>query len=228
MRWKGSTAPASGYAAFTGHLEAATVAVDVAVVLTAPPGACPKGMASVEPGSFSFGSAAGDSMRNFGEADAQNVTTKQFCIDYYEYENGKDTIPVTGVSWQAAKSACERRGKRLCTESEWERACKGPSGSRFPYGNAYDVSVCNTEDAEGKARALGAAVDFKKCRSGFKVFMMAGNAEEWVQDSANGQKIAKGGAADRPDFASRCSARRLLSARTTSPTLGFRCCADPK
>lgn len=191
-------------------------------------GTCPRGMILVEGGSFTFGSAAGDPMRNFGEADAATVEMKPFCIEYYEQPNGKDEIPTTGVSWQAAKNACERSGRRLCSEKEWERACKGPGSTRFPYGNTYDAETCNTEDADGKPRALAPATSFKRCRSPFKVFMMAGNAEEWVLDPVGGQKIAKGGAADRPDFASRCAARRTLSPRTTSATLGFRCCADPE
>ncbi|MBI1947055.1 MAG: protein kinase [Deltaproteobacteria bacterium] len=189
---------------------------------------CPRGMALVAPGKFTFGSTASDPMRNYGELDAGAVDMGAFCVEYYEQPNGKDSLPTTGVSWQAAKNACESVGRRLCSEREWERACKGPGSSRFPYGDLYDAEVCNTEDADGKPRALAPASSFKKCRSGFKVFMMAGNAEEWVADQSGGQRIAKGGAADRPDFASRCSARRSLGPRTSAPTLGFRCCADPK
>ena len=47
-------------------------------------------------------------------------------------------------------------------------------------------------------------------------------------EAVGGQKVVKGGAADRPDFASRCSARRTMSARASSPTLRYRCCADPR
>ncbi len=191
-------------------------------------GSCPKGMVKIDAGSFTFGSSGSDPMRNFGEADANAVDTKAYCIDYYEAPNGKDALPTTGVSWAAAKNSCDRSGKRLCSEIEWERACKGPSSSRFPYGNTYDADTCNTEDGDGKPRPLAAPVDFKKCRSGFKVFMMAGNVEEWVADTVGGQKIAKGGSADRPDFASRCSARHALGAKSSSSTLGYRCCADPR
>jgi formylglycine-generating enzyme required for sulfatase activity len=199
---------------------------DAVVALAA--GTCPGGMARIDAGSFTYGSSGSDPMRNFGEVDANTVDVKTFCIDYYEAPNGKDALPTTGVSWQAAKNACDRSGKRLCSEVEWERACKGPSSLRFPYGNTYDADTCNTEDGDGKARSLARPIDFKKCRSGFKVFMLAGNAEEWVQDAAGGQRILKGGGADRPDFASRCSARRAVAARTASPTTGFRCCADPR
>jgi formylglycine-generating enzyme required for sulfatase activity len=223
-------------AATAAAIAAATSDADAAVrpepkpdaVVAVAAGACPAGMARVDAGSFTFGSSGSDPMRNFGEVDANSVDVKTYCVDYYEAPNGKDALPTTGISWQAAKNACDRAGKRLCTEVEWERACKGPSSSRFPYGNNYDADTCNTEDGDGKARSLARPVDFKKCRSGFKVFMLAGNAEEWVQDSVGGQRILKGGAADRPDFASRCSARRAVAARTATPTTGFRCCADPR
>ena len=191
-------------------------------------GTCPDGMATVEAGSFTFGSSSGDPMRNFGERDAKSTELKKFCIDYYEAPNGAKALPTTWVSWSAANNACGRLGKRLCTEAEWERACKGAGNSRFPYGNSYNVDTCNTVDAAGKPRDLARAADFKKCRSGFKAYMLAGNAEEWVDEAVGGQKVVKGGAADRPDFASRCSARRTMSARASSPTLGYRCCADPR
>ncbi len=191
---------------------------------------CPRGMAKIEGGSFTMGSKANDDMRNFGEKSAESTDVKGYCVDYYEFPNGSSVVPTVNVTWQAAKGMCEGKGKRLCSEAEWENACKGPNGLRFPYGNTYDAATCNTVDDKGNARALAAAKDFKACRSGFKVFAMAGNAEEWTSDGFQGgaQKTVKGGAADRPDFASRCASRRGLAGKSTSPTLGFRCCADLK
>ncbi len=192
---------------------------------------CPPGMVKIKAGSFTFGSSPSDPMRNFGEKLAASASTDTYCIDYYEYPNSKKRVPTTGVTFSTAKSLCEKRGKRLCTEKEWERACKGAKNRRFPYGNRYDANRCNTNDAEGNARELGAAQDFKKCRSPYNIFMMAGNAEEWTGDAFRqgaSSKVVKGGAADRADFASRCAARRGVSPRSSSKTLGFRCCADPK
>jgi len=192
---------------------------------------CPKGMVMINAGSFTMGSSPSDPMRNFGEKDSASVTTGTYCMDYYEYPNSKAQPPATGLSFNAAKSACEKKGRRLCTEAEWERACKGPSNSRFPYGNTYDASACNTEDESGAPRAVGSAVDFKRCKSGFTVFSLAGNAEEWTSDDFKGggaSKVVKGGAADRPDWASRCAARRGLAPGSSKPTLGVRCCADPQ
>jgi serine/threonine protein kinase/formylglycine-generating enzyme required for sulfatase activity len=194
-------------------------------------GKCPPGMVKIPGATFLLGSKSSDPMRNFGEKLATRVEVQTYCIDYFEFPNSKRRKPTVGVSWTAAKRACEKKGRRLCTEAEWERACKGPKNRRFAYGNRFDVDRCNTEDSSGQPRSLEGANEFKKCRSGFNVFAMSGNAEEWVADnfrSGASSKTAKGGAADRPDWASRCAARRGLSAGTKKKTLGFRCCADPE
>ena len=192
---------------------------------------CPKGMKKISEGGFKFGSLSSDPMRNFGEKLLSSRKTHAYCIDYYEYPNGAKAKPRVGVSWNKAKTSCESKGKRLCTELEWERACKGPNSSRFPYGNAWNSKTCNTENEEGIPGTLARAYDFKKCRSGYRVYMMAGNAEEWTADSyakGSGNKVVKGGAANRPDWASRCAARRAQNPRTSATLLGFRCCADPQ
>lgn len=192
---------------------------------------CPAGMVLIPAGSFTMGSSPSDPMRNFGENLATRTDVATYCIDYYEFPNSSSRPPTTGVTWAQAKSACERKGRRLCTEAEWERACKGPGNARFAYGNNYDADKCNTEDPSGKPRELQGARAFRQCRSGFGLFAMSGNAEEWVADNFRAgasSKVAKGGAADRPDWASRCAARRGLAPTTKRATLGFRCCANPE
>lgn len=192
---------------------------------------CPRGMRKIKGTTFTMGSAPNDSMRGFGEKSPTRVTVKTYCMDYFEYPNGKSALPSVGVTWTRAKALCAQRQKRLCTEAEWEYACKGGSNRRFPYGNTWDPDRCNTEDAQGKPRPLATAKDFKKCRSPLTIFQLSGNAEEWVADtysSSGAVRTVKGGAANRPDTAARCAARRAQRARTSSPMLGFRCCADPK
>ncbi|MCP4501402.1 MAG: SUMF1/EgtB/PvdO family nonheme iron enzyme [Deltaproteobacteria bacterium] len=189
---------------------------------------CPKGMILISAGAFKMGSSPSDPMRNFGEGSLRTVNVGNYCVDYYEFPNSSKRTPSTGVNWTQAFSACKRKGKRLCTEAEWEKACKGPTNRRFPYGNKYKPGKCNT-DVDGEAGSLAAAKAFKKCRSKFGVYALAGNAEEWVSDSFRPgapSKVAKGGAVNRPDWASRCAARRGLSKRSSKKTLGFRCCAD--
>lgn len=46
--------------------------------------------------------------------------------------------PAVGVSWYDAFAFAAWRGKALPTEDEWEKACRGPDGTRFAWGNEYD------------------------------------------------------------------------------------------
>jgi formylglycine-generating enzyme required for sulfatase activity len=47
------------------------------------------------------------------------------------------------VSGDQAARLCANAGKRLCQIDEWTRACRGPSGRRYPYGNERRAAVCN-------------------------------------------------------------------------------------
>ncbi len=154
-----------------------------------------------------------------------------FCIDRYEYPNAPGREPRTGVTWGMARRLCRKRGKKLCTEEQWEYACKGKSKRRFPYGNTWDAERCNTEDAAGNDRSVGAAGAFKGCRSPFGVRDLSGNVSEWTATrykSGAAARTHKGGSATRPNWASRCATRSSLSPGARKDDLGFRCCADPK
>jgi sulfatase modifying factor 1 len=57
-----------------------------------------------------------------------------FFIDVFPHPNEPGAIPTTNVTRQVAQELCESAGKRLCTELELERACKGPDNWAYPYG----------------------------------------------------------------------------------------------
>jgi formylglycine-generating enzyme required for sulfatase activity/serine/threonine protein kinase len=189
---------------------------------------CRRGMLMIEAGAFTYGTRHGDPMRGFGDRAAERVIMDAYCIDIYEYPNTRGRTPKVKTSWASADSSCRARGKRLCTEMEWERACKGRTGTRFPFGNQFQDGLCNlsTESSTGKVGLSGA---FQKCRSGFGVADMAGNVAEWTSSQWSGDvpdKVVKGGAADQGMYSGRCGDRANESASTRSDTLGFRCCAD--
>lgn len=205
-------------------------AVEAALVVAKEP-SCPSGMRLVKAGTVRFGASASDDLKNFGDIEQKTVEVAAYCIDTYEFPNRPRGRPTTGVSFAQAVSSCKARHKRLCTEPEWERACKGPSNARFPYGKDFDGDACNTEDAAGKARVATFGGAYARCVSGFGVFDMAGNVGEWVDapfEGSDAVRAVKGGAADRPDFATRCAARVGKTVDTRDPMIGFRCCSDPQ
>jgi serine/threonine protein kinase len=189
---------------------------------------CPDGMRKVGGGAFRMGTPADDPMRGFDERSLASTEVQPFCIDTFEYPNRKGSMPTVGVSWHDAKRLCENRSKRLCTEEEWEKACKGPGNARFPYGSSFDPNACNTEDDSGEDRPLVSSGTFAKCRSGYGVADLSGNVAEWTASpyAGSSDRAQKGGAFDRPDYAARCSARKNGAPGSRADEVGFRCCTD--
>jgi len=119
------------------------------------------------------------------------------------------------VTRDEAKRACAERGERLCTELEWERACKGPKSTTYAGGASWDTR-CASEPSS--------------CASGFDVLGMGGNLREWVvseipgKEGAAARSLLRGAAPSAPDPEHRCAARHTLDADSKALDLGFRCC----
>ncbi len=190
-----------------------------------PAGNCPQGMLLVGRGFFKMGA---ETTAGLDEPKVTSRMVDSFCIDQYEFPNEAGELPRVNVSWSEAKAECVNLGKRLCTEQEWEKACKGVGSARFPYGSIYDPDKCNTEDGQGKDRALAASGSFAGCQSNYKVLDMSGNAAEWTDTryGTNLERTQKGGSFDLPEDAARCGARKNGDPEERSATVGFRCCAE--
>jgi serine/threonine protein kinase len=205
------------------------VAVAVRKAPTPAGSKCPRGMAYVRKGAFRMGSPMSDESRSFIELANVWRRTKAYCVDRYEYP-GRGRYPKRGVSWYQAKTLCEKQGKRLCTEKEWERACKGGRNTRYPYGNKFNANTCNTQRKDGSSRSVTSSGRFRYCRSGYGVYDMSGNVAEWTSSRFRRKswRIYRGGSSKRPDWAVRCATRSNSPPGRRKSTLGFRCCADPK
>jgi formylglycine-generating enzyme required for sulfatase activity len=82
------------------------------------------GMAWIPPGTLRVGTPADRVPRVADEEPAGTFAEMSgFYIDQLPYPNEPGAIPTTNVTRDEAEQLCAGKGKRLCTELEWERAC---------------------------------------------------------------------------------------------------------
>ncbi len=94
--------------------------------------------------------------------------------------------PVRQLVWSNAETLCRYKGRRLCTEAEWERAARGPDEPRiYPWGGEAPDCTRATFSSGGAGCGLGgpSPVGIKpKGQSVEGVMDLAGNVHEWVAD----------------------------------------------
>jgi len=168
-------------------------------------------------GSFFAGSVPGESGR-VPELEPRRFQAElgAFQIDRLPYPNDPKQPPLVGVTRTEARQRCADRGARLCTELEWERACKGPDSDDFASGKIWDPR-CAREPLT--------------CASGFEVLAMGAALREWTQSDVRAKNdsgendAAVRGAFGVPADQHRCSGRRGVSVNARENDLGFRCCS---
>ncbi len=156
-----------------------------------------------------------------------------FYIDLLPYPNEPGAIPTSNVTRDEAAQLCEQKGKRLCTELEWERACKGEGNTVYEYGDDYRAATCGTGVTveEGAKRPTG---DRPMCKSAFGSLEMHGGAWEWTSSkwgrgsTKDDLGVLRGGNAVAGELVGRCANGLARTIKTKSPTMGFRCCAGTK
>jgi hypothetical protein len=156
----------------------------------------------------------------------EQVILKGYYVDVFPFPNEEGAIPLTNVTQAAAQTACTQLGKRLCTELEWERACKGPDNHRYEYGDAYRAQRCGT-GAVPMLRPTGIRV---ACRSEFGVRDMHGGAWEWTSSewgrgTGPGLVSVRGGNSADGELVGRCANGRAQKPTLENGAVGFRCCA---
>lgn len=104
------------------------------------------------------------------------------CVDRYEAPNVEGQRPMVMQSAADGVKWCEARGKRLCTENEWQWACWASSG---PCNNdkrwlPWDRETANS--AKEVARLWQGSVSgaYPQCRTASGIFDLQGNVEEWT------------------------------------------------
>jgi hypothetical protein len=168
-------------------------------------------------GAFHAGSTPGEPGRKPDlEPRRYKVELGPFQIDRLPYPNDPARPPQVNVPREEARRLCAERGARLCTELEWERACKGPDSELFAGGPSWDPRC---------------AAEPKLCASAFDVLGMGAAVRVWTASSvifaeADRPRRAsvRGAAGSAPAHEHRCAQRVGIDPETMSPDLGFRCC----
>lgn len=166
-----------------------------------------------------------------------------------------NVVPQGYISGTVAERACRASGKRLCKASEWELACRGPSGSAFPYGRDRKRGVCNDDVREvhpvvEASRAAGLdrerywlegmnlpainqldqsvtpTGERAECRTEDGIYDMVGNLHEWVDDP--GGTFRGGYYMDTSHNGEGCAYQTTGHAVGYHDySTGFRCCMEP-
>lgn len=173
----------------------------------------------------------------------------EFWIDAFECSIDKDGYAVSvpnvdpaQASWFDAKQACEKSGKRLCTEEEWVSACAGTpavddnnnrffadddvEGRMYPYGLFYEAGTCR--DAEDEYKGLpGKTGSMSQCRTPDGIYDLAGNLMEWAGTEQADAALLGGDW--RGGERSACNRRTVtFGPGQRNNTTGFRCCSDQR
>lgn len=147
--------------------------------------------------------------------------------------------PVNCVDWKQALAFCQWAAKRLPTEKEWAFAARGPSSSRFPWGNQDPSQRPCWRRKAGDAGSLpGTCPVFEQAgdESPFGVKGLAGNVREWTgtamcpysrPDCESGSVVMRGGAwSDSDPLGVRAALRNSKPQDYRSGAVGFRCARD--
>ncbi len=120
------------------------------------------------------------------------ATVQDVCMDRYEAPNVPGALPLVMYTWQESGAWCAARGKRLCTDAEWQTACEGGEARAYPYGNAYDAGRCNDEEtwlvySQEALDAWPASASSTAVESLTQLYEAAGSAAGEVRDLYQGE-----------------------------------------
>ena len=160
--------------------------------------------------------------------------------------SGREGHPVNCITWYQAREYCAWAGKRLCSESEWEKASRGTDGRKYPWGNEEATCEYCVMDDGGNGCGEDSTWPVGSKPAGASpcgAMDMSGNVWEWVEDDWHGSyneaptdgsawvedprasnRVERGGSFYGYDYGLRSSDRDYYDPADVSDTVGARCC----
>jgi formylglycine-generating enzyme required for sulfatase activity len=189
-----------------------------------------------------------------GRYPVTNAQYAQFKRKNLNIPKDRANYPVVTVSWKDALAYVEWLNQTyqaglpegyhfiLPSEAEWEKAARGISGFEWPWGNDFDVSLCNSE--EGKKADLSPVGAYSPLGdSPYGCADMAGNVWEWTRSLyqaypyqpedgreelvSDELRVVRGGSFFNVYKNARCAYRNRLNMQNKSGNFGFRVSAAP-
>ncbi len=163
--------------------------------------------------------------------------TNTFKIDMYEYSAQPGQQPMRNVDYLHAEQLCKSAGKRLCTESEWEFACRCPENLTYQFDNEWSSAVtqirkkCNVHLDVGEKKRPWANTP-SQCAGKWPIYNLTGNMWEWIAyEKSVYLRALKGGSYLHGGEKNTKCAHELLILKTQLPyidlsSVGFRCCEN--
>jgi sulfatase modifying factor 1 len=150
------------------------------------------------------------------EGPARSVVLSSYLIDRHEVTVGQfkrfckftqrtlpaqpagstDMHPVVNVTWNDAEAYAKWAHRRLPTEAEWEKAARGSTGARFPWGAEDDEVMRNGPGAADGFEGMAPVCKYPGGQSPYGLHDMAGNAWEWCADVYAADAYSSGDARD--------------------------------
>lgn len=183
-----------------------------------------EGMVYIPGGTFVHGRLNHEFDASKSEDLAEVVQVEGFLIDRFEAPNQKGAPVTNKVTFADAEAACAEQGKRLCSDLEWEKACKGTSNFVYSYGDSFDPDFCGN-GLDDKGYSPG---DKANCKSRYGVYDLSGNFREWTSTAYrdNNRRLIKGGLRGNAERGTRCAFSTDESVGYTDETISYRCCRD--
>ncbi|MFT5680424.1 MAG: sulfatase activating formylglycine-generating enzyme [Myxococcota bacterium] len=107
------------------------------------------------------------------------------CVPDYYGEVWADDVPITQITWHAARAYCHWAGPdwRLPDEVEWEKAARGVDRRLWPWGDHFEPSwACTVRSHHGAPRRVSIH-SFSGDISPYGIFGMAGNIRDFCQNA---------------------------------------------